>query len=112
MFKFREYIIDRDDKFNVSLYKMTNTEIREGSDFGAGWKGKGRPTGQFEMKQVHIGFFNSFSGAFEKMAGMVMEELKDDVEMEDIKKLSDVIKELGELSVSMRKVAEPSLTIG
>ena len=108
MFKFRDYIIERDDKFNVSLYRMINTEIREGSDFGAGWKGKGRPTGQFEMKKTHIGFHNSFPGAFEKMAGMVMEELNTNGGKEDIEKLSAVLKELGELSVSMRKVVEPA----
>lgn len=108
MFKFRDYIIERDDKFNISLYKMVNTEIREGSDFGAGWKGKGRPTGQFEMRKSHIGFYSNFPSCFEKMAGMVMEELKADGDMEDIDKLRTVLKELGELSVSMRKVVIPS----
>lgn len=108
MFQFRNYIIEQDGEHNISLYKIEPVEIREGNDFGAGYKGRGRPTGTFKDEKVHKGFYSTFPGAFERMAGMVMQDLRVEGDASDIEKLTVVLKELKELSIEMRKVALPT----
>jgi hypothetical protein len=60
MFQHGDYIIERDDPHNISLYKNEDVEIREGGGMG---KGPGTPTGRFEKKKVHKGYFSTFGGA-------------------------------------------------
>lgn len=108
MFQFRNYIIEQDGEYNISLYRIEPVEIREGNEFGAGYKGRGKPTGTFRDEKVHQGYFSTFPGAFESMAGRVMKDLRVEGSAPDIEKLSEVLKELKELALLMKKVEAPS----
>jgi hypothetical protein len=107
MFQFRNYIIEQDGEYNISLYRIEPVEIREGNEFGQGWKGRGKPSGKFKDEKVHQGYFSTFPGAFESMAGKVMKDLRVEGDAPDIEKLSLVLKELMALSTEMKKVELP-----
>ncbi len=95
-FKYGDFIIERDDKHNVSLYRMESTEIKENAGRG---KGRGTPTGQYEMKKIHKGFFGKMSGALQLMVNLLLEEGQDVSELESIlKQVSEVTSKIKTMS--------------
>lgn len=72
MTKYKSFIFDREDPYNINLYQNQNKEITEG---GVMRGGKGRPTGtgKFEIKPVFIGHYSSVSGVLNKIFQMELE---------------------------------------
>ncbi len=66
--------IKTNDHYNIDLFQSQMKEIVEGGGRG---KGRGTPTGKFEMKDVFIGHYSSVRGAFIKMQDLLISASKD-----------------------------------
>jgi hypothetical protein len=95
MFTYKNYIIEREDDNNISVYRKETVEIREGGGRG---KGPGTATGKFEEKKVHKSYQSSFSGALEKVL---------ELEMENCADVSQIIQKIDEFKNLVKTIKIP-----
>lgn len=93
MFTYKNYIVEREDDNNLSVYRKETVEVREGGGRG---KGPGVATGRFEEKKIHKAFMSNFSGCIEKILELEMEQCPDIVQViekiEEFKNLVRIVK--------------------
>lgn len=91
-FKHDNFEVRVEDQNNLELWAFEKVEIRERAE---GERGKGRPTGSFEMQWVFKGYYSNFEGVLFAMGSLAVQKSGE---------ITEALKKLDELKVIGRGI--------